>query len=180
MQFWHVLTSLNIYLECTPSLPFPGTLRPAEVVVRKCSVKKVFLKISQNSQERNLYQSLFLIKFQAWTKDSTTGACIPNPKALLWTDVFWISHIKWYKFYNNKSSVVLASKQTGTLKLVNVKHENWASIPLLTLSALTFLFTFLRYQIIFQWKQSKEKLGNALMTWRKSRGKTKIGKEIIW
>ena len=32
-------------------------------------------------------------------------------KALLWTNVFWISYIKWYKFYNNNLSVVLGSKQ---------------------------------------------------------------------
>ena len=79
-------------------------------------------------------------------------------KALLWTDVFWISDIKWYKFYNNNLSVVLASKQGGTSKLANPKHEERASIPLLTLSVLTFL----RYQVIFQWKQTKQKLGNAL------------------
>ena len=32
----------------------------SEAVVRKCSVKKLFLKISQNSREKNLCQSLFL------------------------------------------------------------------------------------------------------------------------
>ena len=62
--------------------------------------------------------------------------------------------------------VVLGSKQEGTLKLVNPKHEDWASIQLLSLSALTFVFTLPRCQIIFQWKQTKEKLGNALNAWR--------------
>ena len=36
-------------------------------------------------------------------------------KVLLWTDVFWISYIIWYKFYsnNNNLSIVLGSKQRG-------------------------------------------------------------------
>ena len=35
-------------------------------------------------------------------------------KTLLWTYVFWLSYIKWYKFCNNNLSV-LGSKQGGTL-----------------------------------------------------------------
>ena len=35
-------------------------------------------------------------------------------KALLWRDVFWISYIKLYKFYNNLLDVI-RSKQGGTL-----------------------------------------------------------------
>ena len=35
-----------------------------EAVVQRCSVKKLFLEISQNSQENT--QSLFLVKLQAW------------------------------------------------------------------------------------------------------------------
>ena len=34
-------------------------------------------------------------------------------KVLLWTDVFWISYIIWYKFYSNNLSIVLGSKQRG-------------------------------------------------------------------
>ena len=40
---------------------------------------------------------------------------------------------------------------------------------MLTLSVLTFLFTLPRCQVIFQWKQTKEKLGNALSAWRNVR-----------
>ena len=58
--------------------------------------------------------------------------------------------------------VVSGSKQGGTLKLVNPKHKDWAWIQLLTLSVLTFLFTLPRCQVIFQRKQTKEKLGNVL------------------
>ena len=70
-------------------------------------------------------------------------------KVLLWTDIFWISYIKSYK---NNLSVFLGSKQGGALKLVNPKHEDWASIQLLTLSLLTFLFTLTECQVILQWK----------------------------
>ena len=41
---------------------------------------------------------------------------------------FWISYIKWYKFYNNNLSVVLVSEQKGTLKLVQPKYKDWKSI----------------------------------------------------
>ena len=36
-----------------------------EAVTQKCSVKKVFLKISQNSQENTCVRASFLIKFQS-------------------------------------------------------------------------------------------------------------------
>ena len=67
-------------------------------------------------------------------------------KALLWADDFWISYIKWSKLCNNNLSVVLGSKQEGMLELVTI---------------LTFLFTLLRCQVVFQWKQTNEKLRNA-------------------
>ena len=50
-----------------------------EVVVQRCSVKKVFLKISQNSQESTCTRVSFLIKLQArglqlyLERDSGTG-----------------------------------------------------------------------------------------------------------
>ena len=37
----------------------------AEAVVRTCSVEKVFLEISQNSQENTCARASFLIKLQA-------------------------------------------------------------------------------------------------------------------
>ena len=84
-------------------------------------------------------------------------------KALLWTYSFWISYINWYKFNNNNLSFALGSKQGGTSKLMIHKHEEWASIQLLTHSVLTFLFTLSRYQVILLWKQRS---GNALSAWR--------------
>ena len=50
-----------------------------EAVVRRCSVKKVYLEISQNSQEKTCARFSFLIKLQAWRlqlywkRDSGTG-----------------------------------------------------------------------------------------------------------
>ena len=37
-----------------------------EAVVRRCSVKKAFLEIFQNSQENTCARVSFLIKLQAW------------------------------------------------------------------------------------------------------------------
>ena len=41
------------------------TLESSEGAVQKCSVKKMFLKISQNSQENTCGRVSFLIKLQA-------------------------------------------------------------------------------------------------------------------
>ena len=75
----------------------------------------------------------------------------------------FLNNIKWYKFYNNNLLVVLGRKKEGTLKLVNLKHEEWVSIQLLSLSVLTFLLTLLICQVIFQWKKKQNKTkGNSL------------------
>ena len=47
------------------------TVRVAEAIVRKCSVKKVFLKISQNSQENTCARLSFLIKLQAFLQNAS-------------------------------------------------------------------------------------------------------------
>ena len=77
-------------------------------------------------------------------------------KTLLWRDAFWISYIRLYRFYNNSSSVVLRSKQGVTLKLVNSKHEDWASVQLLTLS-LHFLDYFAEMSSYSTMKTNKQK-----------------------
>ena len=85
-------------------------------------------------------------------------------KALLWTDVFWISYIKWYIFYNNNLLVVLGSKQGRTLKLVNPKHEDWASVQLLTLGFNFFVY-FLKWSSYFLMKINKRKVMKCLSAW---------------
>ena len=47
---------MNIAFQCQFSVSLPTT----EAVARKCSVKKVFLKISQNSRENNCARVSFL------------------------------------------------------------------------------------------------------------------------
>ena len=49
----------------SPSLLVPITLNVWEAVVQRNSVKKVFLEISQNSQENTCVRASFLIKLQA-------------------------------------------------------------------------------------------------------------------
>ena len=58
---------------------------------------------------------------------------------LLWTDVFWISHIKWY---NNNLPVVLRNEQGGKLKLVNLQNEDWVSIQIADSLSLSFSWDF--------------------------------------
>ena len=53
--------SLVFFDETTPLLP----LLSPEVVVQTCSVKKMFLETSQNSQENTCARASFLIKLQA-------------------------------------------------------------------------------------------------------------------
>ena len=87
-------------------------------------------------------------------------------EAFLWTDVFLISYIKWYKFYNNNLFVILESQHGGTLKFVNPntrtgrQYNCWLSLSL-SLS-INFLFTLPRCQVIFQWKQNKGKVRKCL------------------
>ena len=64
-------------------------LKEAEAVTQRCSVKKVFLEISQNSQENTCIRVSFLIKLLAlglplyWKRDSGTGVFL----WILW--IFW-------------------------------------------------------------------------------------------
>ena len=53
----------NISLTLTRLSFFQGVVNP-EAVARKCSVKKVFLEITQNSQEYTCARVSFLIKLQ--------------------------------------------------------------------------------------------------------------------
>ena len=69
-----VFCRYRYYLSLTNQLIFPwkltGTLiiilRWTEGVAQRCSVKKVFLEISQNSQENTCARVSFLIKLQTW------------------------------------------------------------------------------------------------------------------
>ena len=122
-------------------------------------------------------------------------------KELLWTEIFWVSYIKWCKFCNNNLSVVLGSKQGWASKLVNLNNKDWAPSQLLTHSQSQLS----SYDVkLCQWNQSKKELGNALRVWRnlsngkylsnflgafaggelheikQRQGKTEMGKEMTW
>ena len=58
-------------------------IRPAEAVVQRCSVKTVFLEISQNSQENTCARFSFLIKLQAYAFYRTPPVAASKPTTLL-------------------------------------------------------------------------------------------------
>ena len=64
-----------------------------EVVVQRYSVKKVFLEISQNSQENTCARVSFLIKLQAHSinfKSCDTMTSIAHEVKYIYEYVFWI------------------------------------------------------------------------------------------
>ena len=62
-----------------------------EAAVRRCSVKKMFLKISQNSQENTCARVSLLIKFQAWD----LHRCFPVNFLKFSRTPFFIEHLRW-------------------------------------------------------------------------------------
>ena len=76
-----------------------GSNRKAETVTQKCSVKKVFLKISQNSQENTCVRISFLIRLHV---ESSTFIKQGNPAQVFtfkFCEVFknssFIEHLWW-------------------------------------------------------------------------------------
>ena len=68
------------------------TMLHAEAVVQSCSVKKVFLEISQNSQENACSRVSFLIKLQASGLSPTTLL-----KKRLWHSCFPVNFLKFLR-----------------------------------------------------------------------------------
>ena len=77
-------------------------------------------------------------------------------KVLLWTDVFWISYIKCYKFKNNNLSVLLVSKQGGRWNswTPNTRTERQFNCWL----CLNFLVYFAGMSSYFSMKTNKRKV----------------------
>ena len=65
-------------------------------VVRGCSVKKLFLKISQNSQEKLYFRVSFSTKFQAWglNKKETLAQVFPCEFCDIFKNIFFIEHLR--------------------------------------------------------------------------------------
>ena len=73
--------------------------RSPEAVVQRCSVKKVFLELSQNSQENSFARAPFLIKLQAETsnfiKKRLWDRCFPVNLVKLLKTPFLREHLRW-------------------------------------------------------------------------------------
>ena len=78
---------------------------------QRCSVKKVFLEISQNSQKNNCARVSFLIKLQAeaWNfiKKRLAHRCFPVNFAKFLTTPFHKEPLRWLLPKMSKRSVVL-------------------------------------------------------------------------
>ena len=70
-----------------------------EAVVRRCSVKVVFLKISQNSQENTCARVSFLIKLQAspcnFIKKEILAQVSSCEICEIFKNSFFIEHLRW-------------------------------------------------------------------------------------
>ena len=78
------------------------TMLHAEAIVQSCSVKKVFLEISQNSQENTCARVSFLIKLQASGLSPTTllkkrfwHRCFPVNFVKFLRTLFFTNHLWW-------------------------------------------------------------------------------------
>ena len=82
-------TLLNVCNEsfCKESQPFCIFTKSSEAVAQRCSVKKMFLELSQNSQENNCARVSFSIKLQ-------TSACFPVNFAKFLRTVFLTEHLR--------------------------------------------------------------------------------------
>ena len=69
-----------------------------EAVVRKCSVKKVFLQISQNSLENTCARDSFLIKF---IKKETLAQAFSCEFCEISKNTFFIEHLRWLLLYTH-------------------------------------------------------------------------------
>ena len=118
-------------------------MQNSEAVVRRCSIKKVFLDISQNSQEITCARDSFLIKLQVWP--------VTLSKKSLWHRCFPVNFAKFLRtsFLQNSSGGCFCKLQVNKKKLVQAY------------SAMHFAFVFSEYIIFSEYitiTSSKESL----------------------
>ena len=74
-----------------------------ETVVQRCSVKKVFLKMSQSSQEGTCTRDSFLIKLQAWPatllKKNIWHRCFTVNFTKFLRTPFFTEYLRWLQLY---------------------------------------------------------------------------------
>ena len=86
----------------------------AEVAVRRCSVKKVFLKLSRNSQESICVGVSFSITLQAcFIKKRLRNRCFPVNFAKFLRTPFYIEHLRWLLLQMENFSIDFLCKCTG-------------------------------------------------------------------
>ena len=88
---WHKKWNCKLF----GNVKFPcswNSLKSAEAVVRRCSVKKVLLEISQNSKENTCVRASFLTKLEAWGLRPATLL-----KKKLWHDCFPLNFAKFLR-----------------------------------------------------------------------------------
>ena len=92
----------------------------SEAVVPRCSVKKVFLEISQNSQEKTCTRVSFLIKLQAsglrpatLLKKRLWHRCFPMNFVKFLRTAFFIEHLWWLLFSNKKNDEISGKVGSG-------------------------------------------------------------------
>ena len=81
-----------------------------EAVAQRCSVKNVFLEISQNSQEYTCARVSFLIKLQDW------GLCFPVNFAKFLRTPFLKEHLWWLLLWNLWTTLLKMSYTGTTVK----------------------------------------------------------------
>ena len=92
--------------------------RRVEPVAQRCSVKMVFLEISQNLQERTYARVSFLIKLQVWGLRPSTllkkrlwHRCFPVNFVKFLRTPFYIEHLWWLLLDEEISLVIQKQKQ---------------------------------------------------------------------
>ena len=87
------------------SLNFQMFFGKSEAVVRRCSVREVFLEISQNSQENTCVRVSFLIKLQSlWHR------CFPVNFAKFLRTPFFTEYLRWLPLGNSLPFTILQSE----------------------------------------------------------------------
>ena len=95
----------------------------SEAVVRKCSVKNIFLEISQNSQENTCVRVSFLIKLQAacnFIKKETLAQVFSREFYKISKNTFFIKHLSWLVLYS--FTLVLYVNSFKTLEALKKRY----------------------------------------------------------
>ena len=131
-------------------------------MARRCSEKKMFLKISQNSENActsSVYQSLLLIKLQAcnFIKKETLTRCFPGNCAKFLRTPFLTEHLWWLllskMWLTLQFSIFLVSSFIEDFLFISFQQEN--EIKREISWGRSNIYFFLEYR--FVWRQIFQK-----------------------